>query len=135
MTDAEITGRLDELAREAGAASFWHGPDTKKDINYNAAFPQAHLFLMPSKLKNGRVITQVGMCFYGKDEHQNFDAKSFQIQDDMDVLTQKFYSLFADVTEFELVDGEMERGPVYRKGASIGTGYMVTFKLSSLAIC
>ncbi|RPD45822.1 hypothetical protein DNI29_16870 [Hymenobacter sediminis] len=45
--------------------------ETQANINYNAPFPQAHLFLMPSRLKGSSITTQEAMCFYGKDEHEN----------------------------------------------------------------
>ncbi|KUG06891.1 hypothetical protein [Solirubrum puertoriconensis] len=135
MTHADLTHLLEQLAMEAGAKSFWHGKQTAKDINYNAPFPQAHLFLMPSQLREQRIRTQVTMCFYGADKHENGNADSIVIQDAMDLLTQRFYSLFADLTEVELVDGAMDRTPVLRQGAAIGTGYVVSFTLSHYAQC
>ncbi|UOQ53065.1 hypothetical protein [Hymenobacter cellulosivorans] len=135
MTHADIVALLDALATEAGAKSFWHGKQAQADINYNTPFPQAHLFLMPSRIRGGRITTQVAMCFYGLDKHENGSADSMHIQNEMDLLTQKFYGLFAEAASVELVDDVMDRVPVLRKGASIGTGYLVNFTLSSLVEC
>lgn len=135
MTHSDIVALLDTLAKEAGAASFWHGKQTAANINYNEPFPQAHLFLMPSRIRGGNVLTQVAMCFYGKDEHENGSADSVFIQNEMDELTQRFHGLFAEAVDVELVDDAMDRVPVLRQGASIGTGYLVNFTLSSLVQC
>lgn len=143
MTHAELTTLLQDLALQAGAASFWYGPQTNQSINYNAAFPQAHLFLMPSRLRAGRLQTQCTMCFYGKDEHENaysneeeaVVASSNLIQDQMDRLTQGFYQLFADLSDVELEGDTMDRAPVLRKGSQIGTGYVVSFTLHHLGLC
>ncbi|TGD82864.1 hypothetical protein [Hymenobacter wooponensis] len=137
MTHAEIVAYLEAQALAAGAASFWHGKQAQADINYNAAFPQAHLFLMPSRIKGNTITTQVAMCFYGKDEHENGSADSVFIQDAMDKLTQKFHGLLASEEDADvaLVDDAMDRTPVLRKGAAIGTGYLVNFTLHSLVVC
>ncbi|GGG34141.1 hypothetical protein [Hymenobacter glacieicola] len=141
MTHAQLVAYLEEQAKEAGAASFWHGKQAQANINYDAPFPQAHLFLMPSRIKGGTITTQVAMCFYGKDEHENDpnlnNEVSLAIQNAMDLLTQHFHVLLASEEEqdAELVDGFMDRVPVLRKGAGIGTGYLVNFTLSSLVVC
>ncbi|MBX0290967.1 hypothetical protein K3G63_10985 [Hymenobacter sp. HSC-4F20] len=135
MTHAEIVAYLEAQATAAGAASFWHGKQAQANINYNAPFPQAHLFLMPSRLKGSSITTQVAMCFYGKDEHENGSDDSIHIQNEMDKMTQRFHLLLAEGDEAELVDGFMDRVPVLRKGAGIGTGYLVNFSLNSLVQC
>lgn len=135
MTHSEIVAYLEDKATEAGAASFWHGKQAQANINYNAPFPQAHLFLMPSRLKGGYITTQVAMCFYGLDKHENGSADSIFIQDAMDQLTQRFHALVADVGDVELVGDEMQRVPVLRQGAAIGTGYLVNFSIQTLALC
>lgn len=137
MTHAEITTLLETLALEAGAASFWHGKQTSANLNYDAPFPQAHLFLMPSQIKGEVIRTQVAMCFYGKDEHENpgnlMDPVALGIQDEMDLLTQRFNRLVLHTGDVELAGDTMDRVPVLRQGAGIGTGYYVNFTLAHLA--
>lgn len=135
MTHAHLVALLETLALQAGAASFWHGKQAQANLNYDAAFPQAHLFLMPSRLQGGQVLTQCAMCFYGKDEHENGSDESVLIQHQMDELTQVFHGLFAGADDVELVDEAMDRVPVLRQGAGIGTGYLINFTLSSLKQC
>lgn len=137
MTHSEIVAYLEAQATAAGAASFWHGKQAQADINYNAKFPQAHLFLMPSRIKGNAIQTQVAMCFYGKDSHEGGSVDSIFIQDEMDKLTQRLHQLLSaqEEEDIELVDSMMERTPVLRKGASIGTGYLINFTLSSLVVC
>ncbi|WP_400190678.1 hypothetical protein [Hymenobacter sp. B81] len=135
MNHQPLTDLLEELATAAGCASFWHGKRSAMNINYNEPFPQAHLFLMPSQLKGGAITTQVAMCFYGKDEHENGSEQSIAIQNEMDVLTQRFHAAFAEQDDVELVGDTMERVPVLRQGAGIGTGYFVNFTLTHLAQC
>jgi hypothetical protein len=143
MTHAELTSLLQDLALHAGAASFWYGPQTNSSINYEAPFPQAHLFLMPSRIQGGQLQTQVAMCFYAKDEHENayldteeaLVASSSQLQDEMDRLTQTFYQLLTERAEVELQGDTMDRVPVLRKGSQIGTGYLVNFTLHHVGRC
>lgn len=135
MTHSQIVAFLKAQALEAGAASFWEGKKAAANINYDAPFPQAHLFLMPSRLKGDTITTQVAMCFYGKDEHEHGSDESVGIQSEMDLLTQAFHGLFAEADEVELLDGTMERAPVLRAGAAIGTGYFVNFTLTHLKAC
>jgi len=135
MTHSDIIDYLETQALAAGAASFWHGKQAQADINYNAPFPQALLFLMPSKLKQGNVTVQCAMCFISNDQHENGSAESIAIVDAMDKLTQQFHVLLAEGEAMELVDEVMERAPVHRKGSSIGTGYYVTFSLQTKMVC
>lgn len=133
MTYAQIAAELKTLAEEAGAASFWHGKQTAADINYNAAFPQAHLFLMPSTLRGGYVVTRVNMCFYDKDTHESSNEEVLAIQDAMDVLSQQFV---ADLIESGIGEvGDVERTPTLRTGAGIGTGFFISFALTTLGQC
>jgi hypothetical protein len=48
MTYAETVRYIKAHALAVGAGSFWHGKEAQQSINYNAPFPQAHLFLMPA---------------------------------------------------------------------------------------
>ena len=139
MTHAALTTLLEALAQEAGAASFWHDKQTSANLSYNEPFPQAHLFLMPSQLKGEYITTQVAMCFYGKDEHENpsnlADPVALAIQDSMDLLTQTFYRLVREQGAVELLNDEMQRVPTLRNGAGIGTGYFVNFTLTHTGQC
>jgi hypothetical protein len=143
MTHAELTSLLEELSLHAGAASFWYGPQTNSSLNYEAPFPQAHLFLMPSRIQGGNLQTQVALCFYAKDEHENayldteeaLVASSNELQDDIDRLTQTFYQLLIECAQVELQGDTMDRVPVLRKGSQIGTGYLVNFTLNHLGLC
>jgi hypothetical protein len=143
MTHAELTYLLEDLALNAGAQSFWYGPQTNSSINYEAPFPQAHLFLMPSRIQGGNLQTQVALCFYAKDEHENayldteeaLVASSSQLQDEIDRLTQTFYQLLTERAEVELQGDTMDRVPVLRKGSQIGTGYLVNFTLNHSGLC
>jgi hypothetical protein len=143
MTHAELTSLLEELSLHAGAASFWYGPQTNSSINYEAPFPQAHLFLMPSRIQGGNLQTQVALCFYAKDEHENayldtaeaIVASSNELQDEIDRLTQRFYHLLTERAEVELQGDTMDRVPVLRKGSQIGTGYLVNFTLHHVGLC
>jgi hypothetical protein len=139
MNHQPLTDLLEATARAAGAASFWHGKQTSANLNYDAPFPQAHLFLMPSQLKGGYITTQCAMCFYGKDEHENpsnlADPQALAIQNEMDLLTQRFYQLVRELPGVELLGDEMQRVPTLRNGAGIGTGYFVNFTLTHTAQC
>jgi hypothetical protein len=143
MTHAALTDLLHDLALAAGAASFWYGPQTNSSLNYEAPFPQAHLFLMPSRIQGGKLQTQVTLCFYAKDEHENayldteeaLVATSNELQDNIDQLTQRFYQLLSERAEVELQGDTMDRVPVLRQGSQIGTGYLVNFTLNHLGLC
>ncbi|MGI4819890.1 MAG: hypothetical protein ACRYFV_01655 [Janthinobacterium lividum] len=132
MTYAAIVDLIQETATAAGAGSFWVGEKTKQDINYNAAFPQVYLFEMPSTLVGTSVETVCTMAFYGKDEHENGTADSVNIQDAMDLLSQRFISLLREADEAEVAP-RVDRGPILRKGATIGTGFVCVFKLTTLS--
>jgi hypothetical protein len=143
MTYAATVRYLKEQALAAGAGSFWHGKEAQKDINYNAAFPQVHLFLMPAPIDGPNVIYPVRLCFYGKDEHENSTEvtaeasadNSLDIQDAMDLLSQKFVAGLRDDDEFE-VSKDVQRIPALRDGAQIGTGFFISFTLSiRAAVC
>ncbi|WP_324671049.1 hypothetical protein [Hymenobacter sp. GOD-10R] len=134
MTHLELTDLLEMLALRAGAASFWHGKQTEADINYDAKFPQAHLFLMPSQLKAGNVTTQVAMAFYGHDNHENGSQDSIKIQNEMDLLTQQFAALLEATPSIDVVDELINRSPVLRKGSGVGTGYFISFTLAHIGI-
>lgn len=134
MTYAPTVALLEETALAVGAGSFWHGPKTNQNINYDAPFPQVHLFLMPAPLVGGYVKYQAVLCFYGKDEHENGGDDSIQIQDAMDVLSQQFMLALADAEDVELED-RIDRAPVLRQGSQIGTGFLCSFTLTSAALC
>lgn len=135
MTYAPTVAYLRTTALAAGAKSFWHGKQATQSINYDAQFPQAHLFLMPDELDESSVDRRIRMCFYGKDELENGD-ESIGIIDDMDRLSQAFVRMLRDDEEgiYE-VKGSVSRGAVWREGSQIGTGYFITFTLTSSALC
>lgn len=146
MTYAATVKHLKACALAAGAASFWFGPQTNQNINYDAAFPQAHLFLMPAPLVGENVAYQCTLCFYGKDAQENAanllpDApaptaeevgQSLAIQGAMDQLTQRFVFHLRDAEQFD-VSERIERTPVLRKGSGIGTGFVVQLTLTAPA--
>ena len=134
MTYKPTVELLKAMALAAGAGSFWHGPKTNENIDYNAAFPQVHLFLMPAPLVGTGVAYQVTMCFYGKDKHENGGDDSIDIQDAMDLLSQQFIAQLRDTDSVE-VSARVDRAPVLRKGAAIGTGFLCSFTLNALAEC
>lgn len=133
MTYKQVVDHIGEIALAAGAASFWYGKETAKDINYDAAFPQVYLFLVPSGISKGRVTNRVRMCFYGRDEQNSSSEQSLLVQDAMDVLSQQFIAALeeAGLGEFEQVD----RSPVLRQGSTIGTGFFVSFNFTTLGEC
>jgi hypothetical protein len=137
MTYAATVRYLQAQALAAGAASFWHGKEAQKDINYNAEFPQAHLFLMPAPLTGDDVQYPVRMCFYGKDEHENGNnsEEMLAIQEAMDLLTQEFIAALREDGEFD-VSEQVQRIPVAREGAQVGTGFFISFVLTiQAAVC
>jgi hypothetical protein len=137
MTYAQTVRYLEKLALRAGAESFWHGKEAQQNINYNAPFPQAHLFLMPAPLSGDNVQYPVRMCWYGKDEHENGDNSEAMlvIQDAMDLLTQEFIAALREDEEFD-VSAQVQRLPVAREGAQIGTGFFISFVLTvQAAVC
>ena len=142
MTYAPTVNYLRDLAQQAGAASFWHGKQTAADINYNAPFPQAHLFLLPAPLIGTTVQYQVTIAFYGQDAHENAanladeDAadQSLAIQEEMDMLSQQFVRLLRESEDFDCSE-RIDRVPVLRTGAGIGTGFVCSFTLTALAVC
>ena len=133
MTYKNIVAHLQKQAEAVGAASFWHGKETAKDINYDAPFPQVYLFLMPSTIRKGKVISKVRMCFFGNDEHGSSTEESVAIQDAMDVMTQRFITALEEESVGEL--GEVDRGPVTRSGSTIGTGFFISFTFTTEALC
>jgi hypothetical protein len=145
MTYAQTVRYLKAQALAAGAGSFWHGKEAQKDINYNAPFPQVHLFLMPAPLNGANVTYPVRLCFYGKDEHENATDvtaqaspdNSLDIQDAMDLLSQKFLQALRDDEDEPFdVGEEVQRIPALRDGAQIGTGFFISFTLSArAAVC
>lgn len=141
MTYKPTVDYLREQALEAGALSFWHGKQATQSINYNAEFPQAHLFLMPAPIVGANVEYQVVTCFYGKDELENDPNlaagaanQSLAIQDEMDQLSQAFIRLLRESEDFDLSE-RIDRGPVLREGSQIGTGFLVSFTLTCRAQC
>lgn len=135
MTYAPTVRYLRDMALAAGAASFWHGKEAQQSINYNAPFPQAHLFLMPAPLNGPNVQYPVRMCWYGKDEHENAinSEVMLAIQDEQDQLTQAFVQALRDDEQFD-VSEEVQRIPVAREGAQIGTGFFISFVLTARAL-
>ena len=133
MTYQKVVAYLEEQARAVGAASFWHGKETAQDINYAAPFPQVYLFLMPSTLRKGRVISKVRMLFFGNDEHGSSTEESVAIQDAMDALTQQFIAALEEDAVGEV--GDVDRGPVARKGSTIGTGFLIGFTFTTKGVC
>lgn len=135
MTYAPTVKYLKEQALAAGAGSFWHGKEAQQSINYNAPFPQAHLFLMPAPLSGPNVQYPVRMCWYGKDEHENGDnsEEMLAIQDEQDILTQAFIQAIRDDGEFDVSD-DVQRLPVAREGAQIGTGFFISFTLTARSL-
>lgn len=134
MTYAPTVALLEETALAVGAGSFWHGPKTNQNINYNAPFPQVHLFLMPAPTEGSVVRYQVVLCFYGKDEHENGNDESIQIQDEMDQLSQRFVLALREAEDVEVAE-RVDRAPVLREGSAIGTGFLCSFTLAAPALC
>jgi hypothetical protein len=136
MTYAETVRYLKAQALAVGAGSFWHGKEAQQSINYNAQFPQAHLFLMPAPLDGDNVQYPVRMCWYGKDEHENGDNSEelLDIQEEQDRLTQEFISALREDGQFD-VSEKVQRIPVAREGAQIGTGFFISFVLTAPALC
>ena len=134
MTYAPTVALLAETAFAVGAGSFWHGKKTSEDINYNEPFPQVYLFLMPAPIVGEYVAYQVVMCFYGKDEHENGGDDSIQIQDSMDLLSQEFFAELREAVGVE-VSNRLDRAPVLRQGAALGTGFLCSFTLTAKAVC
>lgn len=138
MTYATTVRYLETTTKAAGAASFWFGPQANQDINYNAPFPQALLFLMPAPLIGPNVSYQVLLQFVGNDHQENAAnlanpseaVESLAIQDAMDVLSQAFISELQDDGEFDISE-RIDRAPVLRKGSSIGTGFLLSFTLTA----
>lgn len=138
MTYAPTVRYLQAQALAAGAESFWFGPQANQDINYNAPFPQALLFLMPAPLVGPNVAYQVLLQFVGNDQHENaanladptVANQSLDVQDAMDVLSQEFLQLLADDGQFDISE-RIDRAPVLRKGSSIGTGFLLSFTLTA----
>jgi hypothetical protein len=104
-----------------------------------------HLFLMPAPLNGANVTYPVRLCFYGKDEHENATDvtaqaspdNSLDIQDAMDLLSQKFLQALRDDEDEPFdVGEEVQRIPALRDGAQIGTGFFISFTLSArAAVC
>jgi hypothetical protein len=136
MTYYQLVKVLEDLAYEAGAASFWTGARMQNGINYDAAFPMAEFFsTQPSQVLLNAVVYNIGMGFYGKDEHENGGEQTLQIQSDMDTLTQAFIGLLRESEDFELQGDSVSRMPVIRNGTKIGTGYFIDFNLVLPLVC
>lgn len=134
MTYAPTVNYLREQALAAGAASFWHGKQQTQSINYNASFPQAHLFLLPAPLIGQLVAYEVRMAFYGPDELEGDGETALPIQDDMDRLSQAFVDRLREDARFD-VSERIDRAPLLREGAQVGTGFFISFTLTGPALC
>jgi hypothetical protein len=130
MTYYDLVKAIEKLALKAGAQSFWTGARLANGINYNAPFPMVEFFnTQPSQIKTSVVRYNIGMGFYGKDEHENGGEQTLQIQSDMDELTQRFIRLLTEWDDFEMLGDTVNRVPVVRKGTKIGTGLFIDFTL------
>lgn len=139
MNYAALVETLETLAKEAGAASFWTGVKAAAGINYNAKFPQAELFILPSVLLGETTVQySIGMLFCGNDTHEGGTADTVSIQSEMDQLTQRFARLVRDCEDWELVSrapsGDFNRMPTVRTGTQVGTGFFIDFTVNVLAI-
>lgn len=146
MTYLKLVNALEEMARLAGAKSFWAGAKSANGINYNEPFPMCEFFnTQPSQLLSNVVRYSIGMGFYGKDEHENAlyagnagangtKDNTVQIQSDMDELTQRFEQLLQEADEWEVV-GQMSRTPTLHNGTKIGTGLFIDFTLDVARSC
>lgn len=139
MTYAAFVAQLETLAKEAGAASFWTGVKAARGLNYDTAFPQAELFILPSVLLGETTVQySVGMGFYDNDTVEGGGANAVAIQSEMDELTQRFARLVRDYEDWELVSrapaGDFSRLPTVRTGTQVGTGFFIDFTVNVLAI-
>lgn len=133
MTYAELAAHLENLAIQAGAASFWIGAKSN-GINYNSPFPQVEFFnTQPVAILESTVQYSIGMGFYGKDAHENGGEQSLTIQSDMIQLVQRFVSLLRESDEVELQEragGAIIGTQTVRSGAKVGTGMFIDFALN-----
>lgn len=139
MTYAALVAALETLALEAGAASFWTGVKAAAGINYNAAFPMAELFILPSVLLGETTVQySIGMGFYGKDLIEGGGADAVAIQSAMDELTQRFIRLVREHDELELLERPgapvVNRIPTVRTGTKVGTGLFIDFTVNVAAL-
>jgi hypothetical protein len=136
MTYYQLVKALEDLAYEAGAASYWTGAKMKNGINYDADFPMAEFFdTQPSQVLLNAVVYNIAMGFYGKDEHENGGEQTLQIQSEMDSLTQRFIGLLRESEDFQLQADSVSRMPTTRNGTKIGTGYFIDFNLVLPLVC
>jgi hypothetical protein len=146
MTYLALVTALEALAREAGAASFWAGAKTANGLNYNAPFPMCEFFnTQPSQVLAAVVRYNIGMGFYGKDEHENATNISNEgasegettvdIQSAMDALTLRFIQLLRESEEWEILGDIINRVPTIRNGTKIGTGLFIDFTLDVPLLC
>jgi hypothetical protein len=136
MTYLELVDAIEELAIEAGCKSFWTGAKTRNGINYDAEFPMCEFFnTQPSQVLANAVRYNIGMGFYGKDEHENGGDQTLAIQSKMDTLTQRFILLLRDAEEFELLGDSVARVPTIRTGTKIGTGLFIDFTIDLPLVC
>jgi hypothetical protein len=136
MTYLELVEAIEDLAIEAGAASFWTGAKLQNGINYNADFPMCEFYnTQPSQVLENAVRYSIGMGFYGKDLHENGGDQTLAIQSAMDTLTQRFVLLLRDSEDFEVLGNSVSRVPTIRQGTKIGTGLFIDFTLDVPLVC
>jgi hypothetical protein len=147
MTYLALVNTFEKLAKEAGAASFWAGAKQANGINYDAPFPMCEFFnTQPSQVLANVVRYNIGIGFYGKDEHENATyisnvgasegENTVDIQSAMDELSLRFIALLREWDEWEMVGDLINRVPTIRNGTKIGTGLFLDFTLDvPLTIC
>lgn len=140
MTYLELVAAIEDLAIQAGAASFWAGAKTANGINYDAEFPMCEFFnTQPRKFLASVVRYNIGMGFYGKDEHENGGIHTLVIQSAMDEMAQRFERLLLDSDDWEVQQdkdgGAIIAMPTIRTGPKIGTGIYIDFTLDVPRAC
>jgi hypothetical protein len=136
MTYLELVEAIEAIAIEAGCMSFWTGAKTANGINYNEAFPMAEFYnTQPSTVLANAVRYNIGMGFYGADQHENGGPDTLAIQSAMDTLTQRFILLLRDGEDFEVLGDSVSRVPTIRQGTKIGTGLFIDFTLDVALSC
>lgn len=109
--------------------TFIHGRKSDGSLEYNAPFPQIHLYPFTTSPQDGNrnfLIADIVMAFWQQDSPETTNERREEIIAEMDVLSKDFIeSLDNGLLEITGIRKE----PQYRTLSGVLSGYAVTFKM------
>ena len=109
--------------------TFIHGRRSDGSLEYNAPFPQIHLYpftTLPQDENRNLVFADIVMAFWQQDTPETTNEKREEIIAEMDVLSKNFLNQL-DLADLEIITVRKE--PQYRTLSATLSGYAVTFRM------